>query len=529
MLLWFFCLQNYHEDMKICSTCKTALDKNKIPTMSTFNGFKYPPMPTDPHLPPLDQVSERLISPRLPFMQIRRLRHVHGQFGIYGQVINIPVEVNTMVNILPRNIHEEHNVFVHIKRQITHKSDFLNGYVNHLTLRRWLEFLIPTPLYKHYGITVDESFFNNTTNNLQLNLDEISEEILIEESLTAQQHTLLWNPDQYLAIAPGQHKIPKSLLFDEHAEELSFPAIYLGQFREFKENVSVTPFMMASSELRRTDRRAVTPHHLLYMAIKIIRIRVRDSLSIAFKHVGTDTKITKQQIESESYIHNCIETNLAFLRSIPNSTWYWMQRKRDLFAMIRQLGKPPIFLTMSANEIGWPDLLKLLFKLKNGGLEISDEQLKDLSFIDKSTLINEDSVTCAIYFNKIVNAIILILQSKRFSPFGKFRIKHYFKRIEFQHRGSPHAHILLWLENDPGDVLGEGYNNAIELINSLISVSANEASGYIKLKTHKHTFTCYKKIVDNKKQKCRFEAPFMPSRSTVILTPMQSSEEGFFF
>ncbi|GFW23111.1 hypothetical protein TNCV_3802121 [Trichonephila clavipes] len=35
-------------------------------------------------LPTLDLVSERLISPRIPFTQIRRLGHVLGQFGILG-------------------------------------------------------------------------------------------------------------------------------------------------------------------------------------------------------------------------------------------------------------------------------------------------------------------------------------------------------------------------------------------------------------------------------------------------------------
>ncbi|GFX88872.1 ATP-dependent DNA helicase [Trichonephila clavipes] len=94
---------------------------------------------------------------------------------------------------------------------------------------------------------------------------------------------------------------------------------------------------MASSELRRSDRRAVTPHHLLYVAMKIMRLRVRDSLTIAFKHVGKNTTVTRQQIEDEHYINNCIETNLAFLRSIPNSTWYWSNRKNIFFAMIRQL------------------------------------------------------------------------------------------------------------------------------------------------------------------------------------------------
>lgn len=137
----------------------------------------------------------------------------------------------------------------------------------------------------------------------------------------------------------------------KNAEELSFPQIYLGQFREFKQGLSVTPFIMATSELRRSDRRGVTPQHSLYMTMKIKRIRIKDSLNIAFKHVGQVIAITKEQIESDDYIYGCIETNLAFLRSIPNSAYYWAERKRDLFAMIRQYGKPTIFFTISANEI----------------------------------------------------------------------------------------------------------------------------------------------------------------------------------
>ena len=191
----------------------------------------------------------------------------------------------------------------------------------------------------------------------------------------------------------------------KHAEELSFPQIYLGQFRTFRDGLTVTPFMMATSELRRSDRQGVTPQHLLYLAMKIMRIRIRDSLSIAFKHVGKGTTITKEQIESENYIHGCIDSNLAFLRTIPNSAYQEVRkfrrsgRKKDLFAMIRQYGKPTVVFTISANEIGWPKLLQLLHNLKNNS-EISVEDAAALYFIEKSTLINEYAVTCAIYFNK---------------------------------------------------------------------------------------------------------------------------------
>lgn len=242
-----------------------------------------------------------------------------------------------------------------------------------------------------------------------------------------------------------------------------------------------------------------------------MRLRVSRCVNVAFKCVGQGTSITKETIQSEEYINNYLETNLAFLRCIPNSAWFCSDRKKDVFAMIRRLGPPTAFMTLSANETGWENLLKLLYKLKNEGTEISDEFLAEMSYVHKAQLVNEDAVTCAIYFNKMVNCLLKILQSKKRSPFGKYRVIHYFKRIEFQHRGSPHARILLWLDNVPEDLLSND-PEVIKLIDELVSVSASEASGNIKLVTHKHTFTCYKKMDPNKKQECRFGAPFMPTK-----------------
>ena len=90
-----------------CKSCKQSLNRNNVPILSKFNGFTYLEIPA--HLPKLDLVSERLISPRIPIMQIRRLRHVYGQFGNFGQIINVPVSVNTMLNSLPRNMQTKKN------------------------------------------------------------------------------------------------------------------------------------------------------------------------------------------------------------------------------------------------------------------------------------------------------------------------------------------------------------------------------------------------------------------------------------
>ncbi|GBM92657.1 hypothetical protein AVEN_185306-1 [Araneus ventricosus] len=76
----------------LCGSCKRSPYNSKIPPLSRNNGFIHPGRPD---LPSLDPISERLISPRLPFIQIRRLR-AEG-YAVVGQSINVPVDVNTMV------------------------------------------------------------------------------------------------------------------------------------------------------------------------------------------------------------------------------------------------------------------------------------------------------------------------------------------------------------------------------------------------------------------------------------------------
>jgi hypothetical protein len=106
---------------KACVTCTATLDRDQEPSLSGSNGFTYPPYPT--HLPPSDCINERLVAQKLPFMQIRRLRHQMGGCGIVGQVINVPVDVNNMVPTLPKQLDEEYS----LNRILIQKSTYLQG------------------------------------------------------------------------------------------------------------------------------------------------------------------------------------------------------------------------------------------------------------------------------------------------------------------------------------------------------------------------------------------------------------------
>jgi hypothetical protein len=80
-------------------------------------------------------------------------------------------------------------------------------------------------------------------------LDKINQNSSNIECLLAQQHMLLWTEDKYLEISSGQNTKPVSIIYNEYAEELSFPSIYSGQTRTLKTNMKVTLFMMSTSEI----------------------------------------------------------------------------------------------------------------------------------------------------------------------------------------------------------------------------------------------------------------------------------------
>lgn len=72
-------------------------------------------------------MEQRLIPPEIPFRQIRRLRHIKGQYGILSKIINASIEVNTIVNKSPRNLEEDHCFCVHIKKNLFTKASMLMG------------------------------------------------------------------------------------------------------------------------------------------------------------------------------------------------------------------------------------------------------------------------------------------------------------------------------------------------------------------------------------------------------------------
>ena len=81
----------------ICMTFDSNLKKGKLPNFSKANKMGFPDKPKVRNLTSLEK---RLISPRLPFMQLCKLPR-GGQLSIHGNLVNVLSDVNSTMHCLP--------------------------------------------------------------------------------------------------------------------------------------------------------------------------------------------------------------------------------------------------------------------------------------------------------------------------------------------------------------------------------------------------------------------------------------------
>lgn len=114
--------------------------------------------------------------------------------------------------------------------------------------------------------------------------------------------------------------------------------------------------------------------------------------------------------------------------------------------MIRQLGILTWFCSFSAADTKWTPLLIYLSKLVNGNI-LSPNEVNSSTWKEKCILIKSDPVTCARYFDYRFQSFLACVLKSKMNPIGQ--IHDYFYRLEFQQRGSPHVHMLVWIKDAP--------------------------------------------------------------------------------
>ena len=113
--------------------------------------------------------------------------------------------------------------------------------------------------------------------------------------------------------------------------------------------------------------------------------------------------------------------------------------------MVRQLGTPTWFFTLSAPDQKWPDMIQTI--AKQYGVYYTDDEVAGPSFDENSNWLKRNPVNAAGHFQYKLNALFQEFLKSTAKPLGE--IVDYDIRIEFQARGSPHAHCVIWVKDTP--------------------------------------------------------------------------------
>ncbi len=482
----------------------------------------------------LTPLEERLISPRIPFMQVRELPR-GGQLSIHGNVLNVPADVNSTVSVLPRPINESQTIPIKLKRRLGYKHHYQFQNVRPSKVLEAAQYLVRTSkLFKNEGIQAMDSYVPNqvdnnedewsefiskdrkeTSENLSVNLNAQSQEVEptnasndsidndtddewceTTERSSGVMDTLLQEPDitqdgdRIISFAPGEGNRPLDIFTDKDSEFLSFPTIYCGK-RQPDNSERLVPVhysTMCKWELRSKDRRVAQSVPNIFYKLKKLQIRqIQGSASLSLRKCKSKGKIyTAGDLKSESCVDKLINLDEGFrvLRNLRGSPPYFERCKKDLFAMIRQLGKPTWFCSFSAAETRWIHLIKILDRLIDNK-DYSDEEVKQMTWQKISELIQNDPVTCARNFEHMVQLFIHNFIKSSSHPIGE--VVDFFYHVEFQQRGSPHIHGLFWIKNAPE--YGKDTDEDIaKFVDSYVSCKAdqNDLPDLVNLQRHKH-------------------------------------------
>ena len=386
-------------------------------------------------------------------------------------------------------------------------------------------------------------------------------------------------------------QVPIDWARDKHFDVKSFPCCHpTGKYGLHEEReVRLTSQMYFNQRLLNRDLRFATSIPYLFMAFLYVEREMLEK-QISFSAL-------KGTLTANNEVKNPQDAFSVFAK-LKGSQKYWQIKRHELTSKIRQLGPFHVFVTLSCAEMRWAEVF--ISVLKASGVEKLEVRHGDGTNWDgdnQNIFINNVPIweylgDKANKNEKLMNHVLLVTRifDNRVKSFFKNivmksgkdepKFKYYSYRVEFQARGMPHIHGVLWFDpdwlkeygldpdlteflednNDDGDddknkkkqtkeeeekekmerekkeeEKKKKEEKLIKLIDTLISCNIpdefspdgdenkwNERRREYVLASqqHDHSHTCYKKGPN-----CRFHFPKLPSEQTVIAKPLTGIDE----
>ena len=391
-------------------------------------------------------------------------------------------------------------------------------------------------------IEVSRVFFSSMEKNCSHIVNELSSDIenIIKENERNSRRTLDFVEKQTkkikdnaakISIAPGEHGKWINWQSDLFLEEKLFPKLFpygLGGFLSSnmlkKSNMGFSNYI--KNRLLSADPKFRNDPSYVFFLLLVKELTDMERSQETYIRKATKVPNLTAKIVNDVTKEHLFRYNNAFqaYKTCRGTTMYYQDIKKKLMATLRQKGAPTLFTTFSCAEYEWDCLAHSIYQTINK-CKVSIDFIKEKSPSWKNKLISENVTQSTLHFSKRTDKIMSFLSSKGMFNHGDkhFRTESYFYRVEFQQRGAPHIHCLLWLEDEDGnkppsmwneDNLGEEDldKQIADFADSVMSGSAQDMNclscaefnedceGCIegkklveKFQTHRHKFSCRNK------------------------------------
>eukprot|EP00834_Sanchytrium_tribonematis_P006449 NODE_475_length_6994_cov_1.213198.p1 type:complete len:1721 gc:universal NODE_475_length_6994_cov_1.213198:1047-6209(+) len=151
----------------------------------------------------------------------------------------------------------------------------------------------------------------------------------------------------------------------------------------------------------------------------------------------TKQYVKKDLVEPSKYIPGRMKISEDLTSPLPiqirGGAAYFNSVKCNLREFIRENGRPHLFVTFSVDETTNSDLNDIISKFEGSNIVFESSEPLHIQFPFLSTITNYE----------MLRGMFSYIKKKGIDG---LQVLHSFYRIEFQKRGSPHIHMLLWMD-----------------------------------------------------------------------------------
>lgn len=219
---------------------------------------------------------------------------------------------------------------------------------------------------------------------------------------------------------------------------MSYPCLYPYGAADFNtpRTISLTLAEYVNHLLLYKDGRFATHGTWRYFALNmVLRWRATKNAKVYIRHKDQDAVSTIDELKAKVAAGDTelLGNMMYYSSTIAGTPAYWHQQKGKMFAMFYELGIPSLFFTLSSADIQWPEFREIILQQFPNDVNLTQQQL-----------VNKHPLTVDRLFAIRVEAFL----DTMFGTDG-WDVQDYYYKVEYQHRGSPHVHGMVWLKLNP--------------------------------------------------------------------------------